>query len=76
VLPIIYQTNAQPYLIFDTKITEQAHLNTVENKFTFFEPNLDDNYFYSPAFLIRYEEEEMPLHIGCVFRNEISLIPI
>lgn len=33
---------------------------------------VDDKHFWTPVFLIRFEDEEMPLNLGCVFRCEVS----
>ncbi|CAK76569.1 unnamed protein product (macronuclear) [Paramecium tetraurelia] len=61
---------AQPYLIFNSIRRDPYTTNEVDKNFVFYEENIEDKYFYSQGFLIRYEDEEMPTNIGCVFRQQ------
>ncbi|CAD8079622.1 unnamed protein product [Paramecium sonneborni] len=65
----VHIPEAQPYLIVKTfKPDNKYSSNEVDQNFVLYEENLEDKYFYSQGFLIRYEEEEIHTNIGCVFR--------
>ncbi|CAD8063859.1 unnamed protein product [Paramecium primaurelia] len=66
----VHIPEAQPYLIFKSIRQDPFTTNEVDKNFVFYEENIEDKYFYSQGFLIRYEDEQMSTNIGCLFRQQ------
>ncbi|CAD8175370.1 unnamed protein product [Paramecium octaurelia] len=66
----VHIPEAQPYLIFRSIRQDPFTTNEVNENFVFYKENIEDKYFYSQGFLIRYEDEQMSTNIGCVFRYQ------
>ncbi|KAM3137451.1 hypothetical protein pb186bvf_010424 [Paramecium bursaria] len=60
--------NATPLFTIDLDNYEPVTDMLVDQDRILVASNLDENYYYSQGFIVKYEEEQMPLNQACLFR--------